>query len=483
MDGPPWVKYIALHPEKGIALIDLLPAQPETAVAPLEEFLARTGFGAFSRGDPPIVAVALAADDIATVGEQIDEAFGQAPSCGIKNTNWPAAIAELLMSTQGLLLTQLENAAVASAQKIPLPPVKDRPRDAPTAPRKIDAAAIASAPPEPVFVRVHDDVPVAGPPAPRPPVAPQPSGTAARKPAGDQAPLPKDTVIEKSAASTTAPALKTPPRKQASTETVKSTNTPQIDTTPSEPSRPRKPKPAKGSRPVLAVKPEAVTNDDRPLPIDRRDRPVMLWIIAASLSAIAAVAVFYPHSPIQLSDLRQTLNGAAPVTVEPPSIAAATTPATPPSQPTPSASPAPPPSTSDASTGGDPAPSHALRVDPPPVFSEVPTHNVMPVEPARPPAATLPPPQRDAGVAMSNSVPAPQRSAPPKRVKQARAKIYRDDDEGSVSGLLPPSPPQDDNTVTIDGTTYVKGREPHALGTLPPGDPDTEPQAAPPPAN
>lgn len=109
-DGPPWVKYIALNAERGIALIDLLPAQPEAAIAPLEEFLARTGFPAFSQGDPPIVAVALRADEIPFLTERIDEAFAAMPPCGINNDNWPTAIADLLMSTQGLLLTRIERA-------------------------------------------------------------------------------------------------------------------------------------------------------------------------------------------------------------------------------------------------------------------------------------------------------------------------------------------------------------------------------------
>jgi hypothetical protein len=48
--------FIGLHPAKGIALVDLFPARPQIAIAPLDEFLARTGFAAFSRGDLPIVA-------------------------------------------------------------------------------------------------------------------------------------------------------------------------------------------------------------------------------------------------------------------------------------------------------------------------------------------------------------------------------------------------------------------------------------------
>jgi hypothetical protein len=107
IDGPPWVKFIVCHPEKGIALIDFLPADPTSAIEPLDEFLARTGFEAFSQGDPPIVGLALREDEIDEIGELLIDAFAAAPRCGIKNSNWTEAAIELLMSTPGLLLTRI----------------------------------------------------------------------------------------------------------------------------------------------------------------------------------------------------------------------------------------------------------------------------------------------------------------------------------------------------------------------------------------
>jgi hypothetical protein len=122
-DGPPWVTFIALHPGKGIALIDILPADPAAAIAPLDEFLALTGYEAFSAGDPPIVAVALAADAVETVGERLAEAFATKPPCGIENAIWPEAAIELLMATPELFLARLGMAPDASAGEHLVTPV------------------------------------------------------------------------------------------------------------------------------------------------------------------------------------------------------------------------------------------------------------------------------------------------------------------------------------------------------------------------
>src|SRR5487761_1010837 len=66
-DGPPWVRVLALHPAKGIALVDTSAA--EAATAPLEDFLARTGFPALQPGALPVVPVAIGPDEIATVAD------------------------------------------------------------------------------------------------------------------------------------------------------------------------------------------------------------------------------------------------------------------------------------------------------------------------------------------------------------------------------------------------------------------------------
>jgi hypothetical protein len=122
LDGPPWVKFIALHSQKGIALIDVAPADPEAAVEALDEFLARTGLDAFSRGDPPIVALALnPGDDVAAIDRYLADAFAAAAPCGIKNANWTEAVAALLLATPGLLLTQIAPVPDMTVPDTPVP--------------------------------------------------------------------------------------------------------------------------------------------------------------------------------------------------------------------------------------------------------------------------------------------------------------------------------------------------------------------------
>ncbi|MGH7033168.1 MAG: hypothetical protein ACREFL_05515, partial [Stellaceae bacterium] len=51
--------YIALHPQKGVVLADMVPAQPELATSRLRALLRQTGLPAFAEDEPPIAALAL----------------------------------------------------------------------------------------------------------------------------------------------------------------------------------------------------------------------------------------------------------------------------------------------------------------------------------------------------------------------------------------------------------------------------------------
>jgi hypothetical protein len=547
-DGPPWVKYIALNPDKGIALIDLLPAQPEAAVAPLEEFLARTGFSALSRGDPPIVAIALTADEITSLSDLIDAAFADAPRCGIKNENWPSAIAELLMSTQGLLLTQLDRPADAPAaapapRAVPEPDIAReariarQPRPAPEADNAREARVAREPPtaPEPDIAR-EADVMRERRTAPEPHIAletnepkltPQPAGkkpeTAARPrnetPRGPgSAKAPKASRRSKEAAvwelALSEPILeapRSPPAQPVASEPARRSNSPRPAQT-AETRRARKDKPLNETKPILAVRTEAATFDDRPFPIERRERrSAVPWLIAASASAIAAIAVLYPHARTMMPSLWQATDNVAAAPTSPPPVTAMTAPnvqttpssaqSAPPAPATPQASTTPQapstpqgptatpqmPATSQAPTTPEALPTHEVpplappvpstqpAVAPPSNYSELPTHNVLLDEAANPPqsVASAPP---DAGIGPNAAAtPDPSlRTMPPKRVKRARARPPADDD--ALPGLLPP--PQGEETVTIDGMTYIKGREPRSLGTVP-MPPDGESTAAP----
>lgn len=111
-DGPPWVRYVALHPDKGIALVDTDDAEP--AIAPLDDFLWHTGFAALQDDALCIVAVTITAKTSDTIVDQINAAFGGSP-CGLANPNWCEAIVDLLLATPDLMLARLRPSVPAAA--------------------------------------------------------------------------------------------------------------------------------------------------------------------------------------------------------------------------------------------------------------------------------------------------------------------------------------------------------------------------------
>lgn len=111
-DGPPWVRYIVLHPDKGIALVDTDDAGP--AIAPLDDFLWHTGFAALQGDALCIVAVTITAETSDAVVDQINAAFGGSPR-GLANPNWCEAVVDLLLATPDLMLRRLPPSAPAAA--------------------------------------------------------------------------------------------------------------------------------------------------------------------------------------------------------------------------------------------------------------------------------------------------------------------------------------------------------------------------------
>lgn len=107
-DGPPWVRYIVLHRDKGIALVDTDDAAP--AIAPLDDFLWHTGFAALQGDALCIVAVTITAETSGTIVDQITAAFGGSP-CGLANPNWCEAVVDLLLATPDLMLMRLRPSA------------------------------------------------------------------------------------------------------------------------------------------------------------------------------------------------------------------------------------------------------------------------------------------------------------------------------------------------------------------------------------
>src|SRR5690348_5298436 len=146
------VTFVGLHPEKGIALIDLEPARPSHAVAGLRVALIRAQNGGFTVREPPIVPVVVARDEIFRLAARIEAAFAEMPRCALQNRDWPElAVASLTAEHAQLVpLTRQPRVGPGSpkpetARRTEPPPAAVR-RDA--APRGADAGnALEEAPP------------------------------------------------------------------------------------------------------------------------------------------------------------------------------------------------------------------------------------------------------------------------------------------------------------------------------------------------
>lgn len=128
-DGPE-IGFVLLHPEIGIALVDLLPARPDDGIEPLRDLIAADH--AIADDDVlPVVAVALKPNEIADVGDRLAAAFDAAPVCDVADPAWPRRAIDLLLDA--------EDAAMS-----PLPPRQDQ--AIPREPMDADAADVCEAP-------------------------------------------------------------------------------------------------------------------------------------------------------------------------------------------------------------------------------------------------------------------------------------------------------------------------------------------------
>lgn len=143
--------YIALHPEKGIALVDLTPAEPANALPRLRQLLRATRVEAFLHDEPPLLGVALKRSDLEIAGKCLYDAFAGAAPCAIKDANW-TGIAVNALAAQYAELTQVMAAAPAETPPAPEETVAEliaAPAPAPVSPRKRSFARRAPKTPEP----------------------------------------------------------------------------------------------------------------------------------------------------------------------------------------------------------------------------------------------------------------------------------------------------------------------------------------------
>lgn len=475
-DGPPWVRFLALHPAKGIALVDTSAA--ELAKAPLEDFLARTGFPALQPGALPIVPVAVGPDEIAAVADILESGFAQSQAA-IGNPNWCDAVVELLLAAPDLMLSPLRRSArqpVASAAHAepsfrPAPqPTRESTRAEPP-PSTASAAPRAPAPPdaEPETIRL---VPrrVARPVEPQLQPQPEPPAlhVAARQPRTPEVP-----------------------------QFLLQGDEPRLDLAleagdPIDPSRQARPPRGRRDPTFGADFNRGDASWRAPRALRRRSAFVP---VAAGLLLVAAgaVALRYYHE----SSSSQTADTLTPSS--PPSPTASLTPPAPMPSPVPTVSPTPAPT--PAATVGTPPPRPA-----PLVHTAAAPH--APTVPVKKADADLPrdmlQPQIVSAPPVPPPLPAAKREAQPVRTATAKPQPTQPapadtDLPAPIAAVLhpgatPPAAPVPTTAatgamaaptggeVTVNGISYVNGEQPHSLGALGTSSPSASSAATPSPA-
>ncbi len=475
--------YLALHPEKGVALVDLAPAQPGSAVPRLRTLLRQTGLAAFTADEPPIIALALTRGEMHTVAWRLAEAFSAATPCRIKNSAWTEIAAGALVA-RFPHLTQVQRIEGAA---VPTEPASGSAAETAFSASALGASelserAASEARPSPVIMPAT--------------VVPLPMRDAAPR---EQA-LPHVDMLDPAPEETAQPGRKG--RVALGLIAVAAAAAIAIVFLPDHAGIPffnTPSAPAPGISAEIAPPSEATS----PVPPTAAITPLTQEIPAASAPAATA----QPHANFVLPPGVARLDDANNLTAVPSSptpLAANAPPAAESAAAPATAKPAAPASTQTAST--QPA---ATRPD------STQTANTTPPPPAKPAPSS-------AEVASTNAaIPAPRitkRATAKAAAKAGNAETKAASTEPTTVFVPPranepltekpqtpavatrterlrrrttePAPPAIDpeDTVTIDGLTYVKGREPRALGTvaMPPdaaGDQDETASDGAPPAD
>ncbi|MGO8920686.1 MAG: hypothetical protein ACLQJR_32735 [Stellaceae bacterium] len=159
------VDAVLIHPGIGVALVDLAPRSPEGALEGFRAVLEREAFARFFPGELPLVAVSIAAHEIAEIGERLADAFDAVPLLAIADCDWADAVVELLLLPSDVTM------APAGASTAPEP----EPPRAPVAAPVPERARARAAAPMPLLLledelpptRLRADYPMADTPAPR----------------------------------------------------------------------------------------------------------------------------------------------------------------------------------------------------------------------------------------------------------------------------------------------------------------------------
>jgi hypothetical protein len=408
---PPWVRYLVFHPDKGLALVDIDRVRPQSKIERVASLFAGVDFVAFQNGSLPLIAVAAGKFQIEALEFCLDAAF-KAVRCSLTVADWPETAIALLLGRPDLKLTRLGQAAS----------------------RKVKTPVAEPAMHEPKAAMMKDGI--------SPEAAPLADTDLSA--AADE----KSALADKVAATQ---GKRTPPWR---TET-------------------------------LRLRAE-LDSFGRAAPGRRyageRVKRRRLRLVAAVAATVAVFTYFLGRSPAPLDqspginagpikESPQTASSPkaelSPVPTEPPAAdeTASTTPSPAEKAETPPV--APPAAEEQAMAPPAALPAAKQQTPPPPVAppsdaatsvppSPGPVKNLAPVSAGQSVAPPLPPPLPLAKSA-ATSPPKQLASPPPRQLASAPPRARRNDE---------PVQKTDKKTVTIDGVTYVEGRQPRSLGTI-----------------
>jgi hypothetical protein len=415
--------YIALHPERGIALVDVEPAQPAKALPRLGALLRETGLPEFAGAAPPAIAMVLTRADVPLASLRLSKAFEAAPF--IKSPTWTKVVAGALMARfPDLKQVQraggtasasdlAESSAAAAAAATAPAAAAAAPTDAPRTPAFVAAAPAAAAPAQPA--RSPTPRLTAGDPTitdgATPPRYTRPSTDSLEtEPEEWRDWLPRGRLIQGVVvvAVLAAAALFLLPMRHTGQPGVGS----------------RAPEPAPAS--VQVTPPPQPVQPPPAAPPEATGQATIAPPASTPLPGTASPAV----APPPLPPVDQAASG-TPAAAPPESAAPSA-----PSVQAPVLTPPPPP-----------APAQTAIV-PPPASPPVATPPSVPSLKAPPPLSKTPQPAA-----------IPAKKPPKAETPQSATKEERPRKREADQPVLSP-----EETVTVDGVTYIKGREPRTLG-------------------
>lgn len=125
-----YADFVLVHPQIGVAVVDLVPGDPQPAVDALRRHLGRERFSEFYQGFLPVVGLSIADAEIASVGDRLAEAFERLPELDIADGEWAEAVVELLLTPQDMTMASIAPGAAAEPPPRPEPPPVERPAGA-----------------------------------------------------------------------------------------------------------------------------------------------------------------------------------------------------------------------------------------------------------------------------------------------------------------------------------------------------------------